>query len=62
MRFSLYLSVRLFQITIEYKYILGRLNLQMSWRGVLNTTVCEKFVSDLREVGGFLWVLRFLHQ
>ena len=23
------------------------------------TTLCEKFVSDLRQAGGFLWVLRF---
>jgi hypothetical protein len=25
-------------------------------------TMRWKFVSDLRQVGGFLWVLRFLHQ
>jgi len=25
-----------------------------SWRGVLDTTLCEKFVSDFREVCGFL--------
>jgi hypothetical protein len=24
-----------------------------SWRVVLNTTLCDKFVSDLRQVGGF---------
>jgi hypothetical protein len=30
--------------------------LSSSWRRVLDTT---KFVSDLRQVGGFLWVLRF---
>ena len=26
---------------------------------VLNTTLCDKFVSDLRQVGGFLPVLPF---
>jgi hypothetical protein len=35
-----------------------------SWslRGVLDTAICDKvcqFVSELRQVGGFLWVLRF---
>ena len=30
-----------------------------SWRGVLDTTLCDKVVSDLRQVGGFLRVLRF---
>jgi hypothetical protein len=30
-----------------------------SWRGVLDTTLCDKVVSDLRQVGGFPWVLRF---
>jgi hypothetical protein len=30
-----------------------------SWRSVPNTTSCDKFVSDLRQVGGFLRVLRF---
>jgi len=30
-----------------------------SQRGVLDTTFCDKFVSDLWQVGGFLWVLRF---
>ena len=30
-----------------------------SWRGVLNTTLCDKFVRDLRQVGGFLSVLLF---
>ena len=29
-----------------------------SWRGVLDTTLCD--VSELRQVGGFLWVLWFL--
>ena len=29
-----------------------------SWRGVRNTTLCDK-VSDLRQVGGFLRVIRF---
>jgi hypothetical protein len=29
----------------------------LSWRGVQNTPLCDKFVSDLRQVGGFL---RFL--
>ena len=33
-----------------------------SWRGVLHTTFLIKFVSDLRQVGGFLRVLRFPHQ
>ena len=28
-------------------------------RGVLNTTSCDKFVSDLRQIGGFLRVLWF---
>ena len=28
-------------------------------RGVLDTTLCDKFVSDLRQVGCFLWVIRF---
>jgi hypothetical protein len=27
-----------------------------SWQGVLDTTLCDKFVSDLRQIGGFLWV------
>ena len=31
-----------------------------SWRGVLDTTLCDKFVSDLRQVGGFLQVLQVL--
>jgi hypothetical protein len=30
-----------------------------SWRSVLGTTLCDKFVSDLRHVGGFL--SGFLH-
>ena len=30
-----------------------------SWRGVLDTTLCDKFVSDLRQVDGFLLVLWF---
>ena len=30
-----------------------------SWRGVLIKLYVKKFVSDLRQVGGFLWVLRF---
>ena len=31
-----------------------------SWRGVLNATLCDAhFVSDLRQVGGFLRVLQF---
>jgi hypothetical protein len=30
-----------------------------SWRGVLDTTYVIKFVSDLRQVGGFCRVLRF---
>jgi hypothetical protein len=30
-----------------------------SWRGVLDTTLCDKFAGDLRQVGGFLRVLRF---
>jgi hypothetical protein len=30
-----------------------------TWRGVLDTTLCEKCVSDLRQVGGFLRVLRY---
>ena len=25
-----------------------------SWRGILNTTLCDKVVSDLRQVSGFL--------
>ena len=25
-----------------------------SWRGVLDTTLCDKFASDLRQVAGFL--------
>jgi len=28
-------------------------------RGVLNTTLCEKFISDLRQIGDFLQALRF---
>jgi hypothetical protein len=28
-------------------------------RGVLDTTLCYNFVSDLRQVGGFLQALRF---
>jgi hypothetical protein len=31
----------------------------LSWPGVVDTTLCDKFVSDLRQVGGFLRVLRF---
>ena len=30
--------------------------------GVLDTTLCDKFVRDLHQVGGFLRVLEFLHQ
>ena len=30
-----------------------------SWRGVLIQHYVIKFVSDLRQVSGFLWVLRF---
>jgi hypothetical protein len=30
-----------------------------SWRGVLDTTLCDKFVSNLRQVGAFLRALRF---
>jgi hypothetical protein len=30
-----------------------------SWQGVLNTALCDKFVSDLRQVDGFLRVLWF---
>ena len=30
-----------------------------SWRGVLYTTLVIRCVSDLRQVVGFLWVLRF---
>ena len=33
-----------------------------SWRGVLDTNYVIKFVSDLRQVGGFLRVLRFPQQ
>ena len=42
-------------------YILSRFKQSCisSWRGVLsNTTLCNK-VSDLQQVGGFLWVLWF---
>ena len=31
----------------------------LSWRGVLNTTLCDKFVSDLRQVGDFLRIFLF---
>jgi hypothetical protein len=30
-----------------------------SWRGVLDTTLCDKFVSELRQVSGFPRVPRF---
>ena len=30
-----------------------------SWRGVHDTTLCDKVVSDLRQVSGLLWVLLF---
>ena len=30
-----------------------------SWRHVLDTTLCDKFVNVLRQDGGFLQVLRF---
>jgi hypothetical protein len=30
-----------------------------SWRGVLNTTLCDEVFSDLRQVDCFLWVLQF---
>ena len=33
-----------------------------SCRGLINTTFCDKFVSSLRQVGGFVSVLRLLHQ
>ena len=33
-----------------------------SWRGILDTTLCDKVGSDLRQVGGFLPVLGFLQQ
>jgi len=29
------------------------------WRAVLDTTLCDKFSSDLRQLGGFYWVRRF---
>jgi hypothetical protein len=29
------------------------------WRGVLDTTLCDKVDSDLRQVGEFVLVLRF---
>ena len=32
-----------------------------SCRGVLDTTLCDKFVSDLRRIGDFLRVLWFPH-
>jgi hypothetical protein len=31
-----------------------------SWRGVRDTTLCDKVVSDLRQVGVLLRVLRFI--
>ena len=33
-----------------------------SLRGISGTTLCDKFVSDLRQVGGFLHVHLFFHQ
>ena len=30
-----------------------------SWQGVLDTILCDKFVSDMQQVSGFLRVLRF---
>jgi hypothetical protein len=33
--------------------------LSRSWLGVLDTTLCNKVVSDLGQVSGFLWVLQF---
>jgi hypothetical protein len=30
-----------------------------SWRGVLDTRLCDKLVSDLRQAGCFLRILRF---
>ena len=35
------------------------MNIAEILRNVLDTTLCDKFVSDLRQVGGFLRVLRF---
>ena len=34
----------------------------LSRRGVFEATLCDRFVSDLRRVGGFLRVLRFPRQ
>jgi hypothetical protein len=49
--FDLQLPVQLVPITIKV------VSLNRSWRGVLYTQLCDKIVSDLRQVGGFLRVL-----
>jgi len=33
-----------------------------SWRCVLETTLCDKFVSTLWQGWGFLWIFRFIVQ
>jgi hypothetical protein len=33
-----------------------------SWRGILDTTLSDKVVSDLQQVNGFLRYYGFLHQ
>jgi hypothetical protein len=47
------------RLTRTHTYIyIGEFELR-SWRGVLDTTLCDKFVSELRQVGGFPRVPRF---
>ena len=44
--------------TTTYMYAITTKSCELepcSWRGVLDTTLFDKFVSDLRQVGGFLW-------
>ena len=52
--------------SLIYSYICNQCLLPLTlWvrtslrQGVLDTTLCDKFVSDLWQVGGFLWILWF---
>jgi hypothetical protein len=45
--------------TIKLFLLLLMTNNPRSWRGVPDTTLCDKFVSDMRQVSGFLEVRWF---
>ena len=49
----------LFVYNIKHSNITSTCIWYLSMILVLDTTLCDKFVSDLRQVGGFLRILRF---